>query len=181
VALPTDTVYGVAVDPSVPGATARIFEAKGRPRDVRLPVLVTDVEQAITLTTGVTRAVRGLMDRFWPGGLTIVLFRGSALTADLGNGAGTVGIRCPDHRAARALCEAVGPLATTSANLHGEPTRKTAAEVAAVFGASVAMVLDGGPCAGAPSTVVDCTHPHPRLIREGGVAWAEVLAHYDLS
>lgn len=179
VAMPTDTVYGVAVDPAVPGATERIFRAKGRPRDVRLPVLVASVQQALAFTSGAGPAVRALMNRFWPGGLTIVLARGPGMSADLGNGSGTVGVRCPDHRVPRALCEKVGPLATTSANLHGQPTPPTAVEVAAEFGEGVALVLDGGPCNGTPSTVIDCTGASPRLIREGSVPWTEVLAHYD--
>jgi L-threonylcarbamoyladenylate synthase len=176
VALPTDTVYGIAADPATAGATDRIFVAKGRPRDLRLPVLVSDVDQAAAVVA-VDEGARSLMERFWPGGLTIVLARG-ATTGETGNGAGTVGVRCPDHPVPRALCRAVGPLATTSANRHGEPTPPTAAEVAALFDGDVALVLDGGPCTGAPSTVVDCTKANPRLIREGGVRWAEVLAHY---
>jgi len=170
VAIPTDTVYGIAADATVPGATDRIFVAKGRPRDVRLPVLVSDVEQAAAVVV-VDEGVRNLMEHFWPGGLTIVLNRGA-------NGEGTVGVRCPDHPVPRALCRAVGPLATTSANLHGEPTPPTAAEVAAVFGDDIALVLDGGRCEGSPSTVVDCTKARLRLIREGAVPWTEVLAHY---
>ena len=85
-------------------------------------------------------------------------------------------MRCPDHAVPRALCATVGPLATTSANLHGEPTPETAGRVAEVFGDAVAVVLDGGPCAGSPSTVVDCTGVEPKLLREGRIAWDDVLA-----
>ena len=77
---------------------------------------------------------------------------------------------------ARALCATVGPLATTSANLHGEPTPQTAHRVAELFGDSVAVVLDGGPCAGTPSTVLDCTGVEPKLLREGRIPWDEVRA-----
>ena len=176
VAIPTDTVYGIAVDPFVAGATARLFEAKRRPTDVRLPVLVDDPQQAERLAEVDDRA-RALMARFWPGGLTIILPRLSGVDIALGNGAGapTVGVRCPDHAVPRALCLAVGPLATTSANLHGGSTPPTADEVRSLFGDAVAVVVDGGRCEGEPSTVIDCTGTRPKLVREGTVPWSDVL------
>ncbi|HEV3354239.1 MAG TPA: L-threonylcarbamoyladenylate synthase [Acidimicrobiales bacterium] len=176
VAIPTDTVYGVAVDPLLPGATARLFEAKRRPTDVRLPVLVDSVEQAVGLAE-VDNPSRALMARFWPGALTIVLRQRGGVELDLGNGAGvhTVGVRCPDHAVPRRLCVEVGPLATTSANLHGQPTPPTAEEVRDLFGDAVAVVVDGGRCEGAASTVVDCTGSRPVLVREGAVSWSDVL------
>jgi tRNA threonylcarbamoyl adenosine modification protein (Sua5/YciO/YrdC/YwlC family) len=176
VALPTDTVYGLAVDPSVIGATDRLFEVKHRPHDVDLPVLVADAAQALSLATAVPDPAIALMERLWPGALTLVIPRALDLAADLGEDDATIGVRCPDHAVPRALCATVGPLATTSANIHGEPTLETATRVAEVFGASVAVVLDGGTCAGAPSTVVDCTGFEPKLLREGRIPWDEVLA-----
>jgi L-threonylcarbamoyladenylate synthase len=98
------------------------------------------------------------------------------LQADLGDDEMTVGVRCPDHPVPLALCRRLGPLATTSANRHGEPTPTTAAGVAEVFGDAVPLVLDAGPCDGSPSTVVDCTGVEPKLLREGRVPWADVLA-----
>lgn len=176
VGIPTDTVYGLAIDPAVPGATDRVFEAKRRPRDVELPVLVASVEQALELVIAVPPVATRLMERYWPGPLTIVLPRRPGLTLDLGDDDATIGIRCPQHPVPLALCAVAGPLATTSANLHGEPTSVTAAEVADVFGDAVAVVLDGGPARGSPSTVVDCTGIDPRLLREGRVAWSELEA-----
>ena len=176
VALPTDTVYGLAADVSVPGATDRIFEVKHRPHDVDLPVLVADADQALGLATAVPDSAIALMTRFWPGAITLVIPRAPDLAADLGNDDATIGVRCPDHAVPRALCAIVGPLATTSANLHGEPTPETAEMVAEVFGDAVAVVLDGGPCAGSPSTVVDCTGVEPKLLREGRIAWGDVWA-----
>jgi tRNA threonylcarbamoyl adenosine modification protein (Sua5/YciO/YrdC/YwlC family) len=169
-------VYGVAVDPFHPGATARLFEAKRRPTAVRLPVLVDSVEQAAGLAEVDDRA-RALMARFWPGALTIVLRQRGGVELDLGDGAGvhTVGVRCPDHAVPRRLCVEVGPLATTSANLHGEATPPTAEEVRALFGDAVAVAVDGGRCEGAASTVVDCTGSRPVLVREGVVPWSDVL------
>ncbi len=176
VALPTDTVYGLAADASVPGATDRVFEVKHRPHDVDLPVLVADADQALGLATAVPESALALMARFWPGAITLVIPRAPELAADLGDDDATIGVRCPDHAVPRALCAIVGPLATTSANLHGEATPETAAQVAEVFGDAVAVVVDGGPCAGSPSTVVDCTGVDPKLLREGRIAWDDVLA-----
>ena len=176
VALPTDTVYGLAADVSVPGATDRIFEVKHRPHDVDLPVLVADADQALGLATAVPDSALALMTRFWPGAITLVIPRAPELAADLGDDDATIGVRCPDHAVPRTLCAIVGPLATTSANLHGEPTPETAGGVAEVFGDAVAVVLDGGPCTGSPSTVVDCTGVEPKLLREGRIAWDDVLA-----
>ncbi len=179
VGIPTDTVYGLAVDPFVPGAADRLFAAKRRPRAVELPVLVASVEQALTLATAVPDAALTLMERYWPGPLTIVIPRRPSLNADLGEDEATVGVRCPNHPVPLALARKLGPLATTSANLHGEPTSTTAEHVAEVFGDAVPVVLDGGTCTGSPSTVVDCTGFEPRLLREGRVPWTEVLASLE--
>lgn len=174
IAIPTDTVYGLAVDPFLPGATDRIFEVKRRPRDVNLPVLVAGVDQALSLATAVPDPARVLMETFWPGALTVVLPSRPDLGADLGEDEATIGVRCPNHPVPLALCRMVGPLATTSANIHGQPTLTTAAEVAEAFGDSISVVLDGGPCRGAPSTVVDCTGQEPKLLRQGRLPWEEV-------
>ena len=176
VALPTDTVYGLAADPFSTGGADRLFLLKRRPRDQDLPVLVADEAQALSLSTAVPDSARRLMERFWPGALTVVLPRRPDLLADLGADEATVGVRCPAHPVPRALCRAHGPIATTSANLHGEPTAVSAAEVAAIFGDAVAVVLDGGLCVGDPSTVVDCTGPEPRLLRDGRIPWSDVVA-----
>ena len=176
IALPTDTVYGLAAVPFGTGAADRLFTVKRRPREVDLPVLVADEDQALSLVSAVPDAGRRLMSRYWPGALTIVLPRGPDVVADLGADEATVGLRCPAHPVPRAVCRAVGPLATTSANLHGRPTLTTASEVAATFGDAVAVVLDGGTCAGEPSTVVDCTGEEPKLLREGRIPWTDVVA-----
>jgi L-threonylcarbamoyladenylate synthase len=176
VGIPTDTVYGLAADPFSSGASDRLFSVKRRPRTVELPVLVADIAQALSLAIAVPASARRLMERFWPGALTIVLPRRPDLNADLGTDDATIGMRCADHPVPLALCNAVGPLATTSANRHGEDPATTAAELAAALGAAVTVVLDGGACAGTASTVVDCTGVDPRLLREGGVSWSEIQA-----
>ena len=174
VALPTDTVYGLGVDPFRPGASDRLFAIKRRPRTVDLPLLVAGADQVLTVATAVPPIAARLMGRYWPGPLTLVLPRRPDLAADLGDDEATVGVRCPDHEVPLMLCRRRGPLATTSANLHGQPTLTTAAEVEAALGEALAAVLDGGPCAGEPSTVVDCTGEAPKCLREGRIPWTEI-------
>ncbi len=176
VALPTDTVYGLAADAFHTGAADRLFSLKERPRELELPVLVAEVGQARELSAGFTPVAEVLASRYWPGPVTLVLPRRPGLAADLGSDEATIGVRCPDHPVPLALCRVAGPLATTSANLHGQPPLTTAQEVAEVLGPSVAVVLDGGRCEGSPSTVVDCTGTEPKCLREGRVAWQEILA-----
>jgi tRNA threonylcarbamoyl adenosine modification protein (Sua5/YciO/YrdC/YwlC family) len=174
--LPTDTVYGLAADPFHTGAADRLFTVKGRPRNVELPVLVSDEDQALSLCTAVPDAARRLMSLFWPGPLTIVLPRRPDLAADLGEEDSTIGIRCPAHPVPLAICRQMGPIATTSANRHNEPALTTAQEVAGSLGAELTLVLDAGPSSGKPSTVVDCTGETPRALREGQLSWHEIAA-----
>lgn len=165
IVIPTDTVYGVAC---LPAFTARLFEVKGRPTDVALPVLVADRPQAETVATFSPRAAE-LADRHWPGGLTLVLPRAAGFDADLGGtDTATVGVRVPDHDVPRELARRVGPLVTTSANRHGRPTPATAADAAAELG--VAVWLDGGVLGGAPSTVVRVLGESVEILRQGAVA-----------
>lgn len=156
VAIPTDTVYGLV---TTLAHADRLFEAKQRPPDVDLPVLCADREQAQSLAAV---PLSDLADR-WPGPLTLVVRRAPSLTADLGAHHETVGLRVPAHDVPRELARRVGPLASTSANRHGEPPCTTAEEVRAVFDV---LVVDGGTCDGKPSTVVDCTGPEPHVLRE---------------
>lgn len=177
VGIPTDTVYGLAADPARPGATTAIFLAKGRPAQLELPVLVADRAQAEALAgpDGLGPVARRLAERFWPGALTIVVRRAPGVDWDLGGAGTTVGLRCPAHDVARALCRAVGPLATTSANRHGSPPLATAGALVAEFGPEL-EVVDGGRCDGDPSTVVDATAGPPVCLRQGAVPWDDVLA-----
>lgn len=183
VALPTDTVYGLAALPGDGEAVRRLFAIKGRPPEVAVPVLVGDEGQARSLATSWPRAAGRLADRWWPGPLTLVVPTRPALARRLGALQATAGLRQPAHRFVEALCLAVGPLAVTSANRHGEAPCQTADEVAAALGspagsggAAPALIVDGGRCAGVPSTVVDCTEEPPRCLRSGAVAWPDVMA-----
>jgi L-threonylcarbamoyladenylate synthase len=179
VAIPTDTVYGLAVDPTRPEAVARLFALKERPTRVALPVLVGSWDQVGALCGPLTPPARGLADRYWPGPLTLVVPRSPAFVADLGGDpdhASTVGIRWPDHRIVQTLCDELGPLAVTSANRHGRPPATTARAVAEEFeGADpLAVILDGGVCDGEPSTVVECLGGEIRCLREGAIPWSEL-------
>jgi L-threonylcarbamoyladenylate synthase len=179
VAIPTDTVYGLAVDPTQPDAVARLFALKERPIRVALPVLVGSWDQVGALCGPLAPTARRLADRYWPGPLTLVVPRSAAFMSDLGgdpDAGSTVGIRWPDHRTVQLLCEGLGPLAVTSANRHGRPPATTAEAVAEEFqGADpLAVVLDGGVCDGRPSTVVECLGGDVRLLREGAIAWSEL-------
>lgn len=172
IAIPTDTVYGVAALPTVHGATARVFALKGRRADVPLAVLCADPAQALALVdpSALDERVHDLAARFWPGPLTIVALRRRDVALDLGEPPTTIGLRCPDHDFVRDLAAEVGPIATTSANRHGEPTPLTAAEVAAVLGDGLALVVDGGPLDGIASTVVDVTVTPWKILRAGAIS-----------
>lgn len=175
VAIPTDTVYVLAVDPFVPGAADRLFELVERPREQDLPVLVASVWQALNLATAVPEASRKVMDRCWPGPLTLVLPRDPEVAADLGDDDLTIGLRMSAHPVPLALCRDIGPLAVTTASATGEPDFETAEEVADEFDEDeVPVVLDGGRCAGLPATVVDGTGDDLHLIREGRLPWAAI-------
>jgi tRNA threonylcarbamoyl adenosine modification protein (Sua5/YciO/YrdC/YwlC family) len=172
--LPTDTVYGVAALPTVAGATGRLFALKGRAADVPIAVLVADMQQAATVAEVSDRS-RSVLTVFWPGPLTAVLPRQPSFAAALGSVAETVGVRCPDHDFVRAVAARVGPIATTSANRHGEPTAVDAVAAAASLDGDVAVVVDGGRCDGTPSTVVDLTVWPPRVLRAGAISESDVV------
>ena len=181
VAIPTDTVYGIAADLALPDAIERLFAAKSRPPEKAVALLLASAGQASTLGV-VPDAARILADRFWPGGLTLVLRTRDDVTLPpvLAGGAATVGVRVPDHGAPRTLAAALGPLPATSANRSGEPEAGDAQEVAAALGDAVALVLDGGPAhGGVASTVVDCTTDRPRILRVGGLDAALLAAALD--
>lgn len=177
VVLPTDTVYGIGTRPDRPEATARLFETKGRPRELELPVLVPSPEAAEEVGVLDDRA-RRLVDAFWPGPLTVVVGRTERSRPwELGGDPSTIGLRVPDHAVAMAVLAATGPLAVTSANLSGRPTPTTCEELVELFGEAVAVyVCAGEPPVGIPSTVVDVAHGPPRVLRAGTVPGEAVLA-----
>ena len=179
VAIPTDTVYGLAALATDAGALRALADLKGREQQQPIAVLVDSVE-AVAPYLGDARALDGLrfVARFWPGALTaIVRARPGGLAAPAVSEAGTIGVRVPDDDLARAVIRACGGLlAVSSANRHGEPPATSAAEVAAAFGDAL-LVLDGGMRSStAPSTVVDLTGARPRILRAGPISAADLGA-----
>lgn len=165
VALPTETFYGLAVDWKNRSAVARIYEIKGRPSSMQLPLVASGVEQ-IERELGALDGISARAARvFWPGPLSLVVKGGEA-------------VRVPAHPFVRALCECAGTLLTaTSANKTGAPPAETADVVMATLGDLVDLVVDGGRTPGGkPSTLCDLREPEPRLIRDGAIPWAQVTA-----
>lgn len=173
VGVPTDTVYGLAAGAGDADAIQRLFELKERPADRSIAVLVAEVGAAETLVEFTPQSQR-LADRFWPGPLTVVAGRTAEAPPHLGMG-DTIGVRVPDDEIVRAIAASHGPLAVTSANLHGGPTPSTAQGVAELF-PTLGLVVDGGPRPGASSTVVDVTAATPVVLREGPISLDEILA-----
>jgi tRNA threonylcarbamoyl adenosine modification protein (Sua5/YciO/YrdC/YwlC family) len=176
VVLPTDTVYGIGARPDDPAATAALFRAKGRPRELELPVLVPSTASAREIAAFDDRA-EALAVRFWAGPLTLVLPRtATSLGWELGGDPSTVGVRMPHHPLALAVLARSGPIAVTSANRSGEATPTSCDGVANVFGDAVEVYLCADPIAGVASTVVDLAHGEPRVLRAGGVGERAVRA-----
>ena len=168
VVLPTDTVYGVAAEAFDPVAVEALFKAKGRGRDRPPPVLVGTVRAAMALIHELGDSGKDLIDEFWPGPLTLICRSSPTLVWDIGDSKGTVAVRRPLHQVALDLLKQTGPLAVSSAKSAAPgPMPATAAEAEAQLGDSVAVYLDGGPCPGEPSTIVDLTGSVPRLLRAG--------------
>ena len=181
VALPTDTVYGVAVAMQTPGGIERLFRVKRRPPDKGIMLLLARTGQAAGIGV-MTPAATALAEACWPGGLTVVvpLRADVAVPAALTSGADTIGLRVPDHDAPRTLARAVGPLPASSANVSGLPEAPDAATILAQLGDDINLVLDGGPAHGGPaSTVVDCAGAMPLILREGAVPLDRIVQILD--
>lgn len=181
VALPTDTVYGIAVSLATPGGIERLFHVKRRAPDKAVMLLLDDAAQAARAGM-VTPAAAALMAACWPGGLTVVVPQRPDVQwpAALTGGSPTIGLRVPDHDAPRTLARGVGPLPTTSANVSGAPEASDLAAIVAQLGDAIDLILDGGPARGGPaSTIVDCSGEAPTILRAGAVPAdrvAEILA-----
>nr|WP_101524922.1 L-threonylcarbamoyladenylate synthase [Nocardioides houyundeii] len=177
--LPTDTVYGIAADAFDAVAVRALLEAKGRGRDMPPPVLVSSATTLDALATRVPGFARALVERFWPGPLTLVCHQQDSLQWDLGETHGTVAVRMPDEPIILSVLERTGPLAVSSANLTGQPAATDADEAERMLGDRVEVIVDGGPSAGAvASTIVDVTGPGCRVLRLGAIdldQLAEVL------
>ncbi len=170
VVLPTDTVYGVAADAFAPTAVTRLLAAKGRGRDMPVPVLVGAWRTIDGLAASVSPTARELVEAFWPGPLTLIVQAAGSLAWDLGETRGTVAVRMPLDPVALAVLEQTGPLAVSSANRSGSPPATDAQQALSQLGTSVAVYLDAGPSGDAvPSTILDLTGERPRLVRVGAL------------
>ena len=179
--VPTDTVYGIGCDASNPDAVNAVLAAKGRGRQMPPPVLVASVDAIDSLCVDVPDYARALARAFWPGGLTLILRARPDLGWDLGETGGTIGVRMPNQDALLTLLRDFGPMAVTSANLTGHPPATSVQQAIGYFGTSVAAYLDGGPTRGTTaSSIVDCAHGDPRVIRLGTISLADLSAVADM-
>ena len=171
VAFPTDTVYGLGAVCTNDEAVRKIFAAKGRDEGKPLSILVASVEQAEQIALEIPEKARRLMEKYWPGALTLVLKKRPEISDKVSAGRETIGLRMPDSRAAVKLLEAAGiPLAAPSANTSGKRSSVSAEDVIADLAGRVDMILDGGRCpVGISSTVVDLTGESPVILREGSI------------
>jgi len=176
VALPTDTLYGLAADPFSAAAVARVFAVKGRAAERALPLIAADAGQ-VTLHLGRLPPIAQLLaDRFWPGPLTLLLPAAAALAADVTGGTGKVGVRVPADAVARAICAEAGqPITATSANVSGEPATADPDAVERNLGDRLDLLVDTGSTrGGAPSTIIDATGAELVLVRAGAISWDEI-------
>ncbi len=183
VAYPTDTFYGLAVDPRDRAAVEALYAIKGREAGHALPLVAASVEQVEAVVGRLTVLGRRLAGRFWPGPLTLVMGATPALAAAVRSMTGKVAVRVPAHPIASALPALAGfVLTSTSANRSGGEPPVTAAEVVAALGDAVNLLLDAGRAPGGlPSTLVDVTGPEPVLVRAGAVPWERVLESLAVS
>ena len=177
VAVPTETVYGLAGNALAAAAVQAIYDVKGRPEAKPLSMMVADARAISRWCVDVPKAAIALAERFWPGPLTLVLKAAPEVPALTRAGGATVGLRCPDHPLTLALLRALSlPLAAPSANPSGAPSPKTASEVLAYFDGRIDAVLDGGACGiGRESTILDLSAPPYRILRQGALPEKDIL------
>lgn len=176
VAIPTETVYGLAANAFNPDAVKKIFKAKGRPGDNPLIVHISDFDDLSKVAVDIPEKAVTLAEKFWPGPLTMILKKSDKIPPEVTAGLATVAVRFPSHMYARAIIEAAGvPLAAPSANLSGKPSPTSALHVMRDMSGRIPMIIDGGECeVGLESTVIDLTGDIPVLLRPGGVTLREL-------
>jgi L-threonylcarbamoyladenylate synthase len=177
VAFPTETFYGLAVDPRSALAVKRVFELKHRAPDQALPLIACDVDQIVDHVGTLPPLAVRLAARSWPGPLTLIIPASPQLCVDVHRSTGKVAVRIPADAVARALARTAGhAITSTSANFSGDPPAATPERVIASFGNGIDVLIDSGPTpAGLPSTIVDVTGGAPVLVRAGAIRWERVL------
>jgi L-threonylcarbamoyladenylate synthase len=183
VAMPTDTLYGLAADPFSAAAVERVFAAKGRAAERALPLVAADITQVEEQLGALPPDGRRLAAAYWPGPLTLLLPRPSTMPEGVTGGLPHVGVRVPAHAVARDLCRACGGLLTaTSANPSGAPASADPDDVERSMGEGVELLLDAGLTPGGPpSTIVNVSGDVVRLVRPGAIPWEEVQACLGLA
>jgi len=176
VAIPTDTLYGLACDPFRGEAVARLFAVKGRAGDQAVPLIAADAAQIAAHLGELPPLGARLAQRFWPGPLTLIVTASAALVRDVTGGTGTVGVRVPANDVARAIAAVAGrPITATRANLSGEPATSDPDTVEETLGDRIDLLIDTGATpGGAASTIVDTTSVEPRLVRAGAISWDDI-------
>ena len=183
VAFPTETFYGLAVDPRSALAVRKVFELKRRAPDQPLPLIAAGIDQVIDHVGTMTPLAERLALRGWPGPLTLIIPASSHLCDDVHLSTGKVAVRVPADAVARALARGAGhAITSTSANFSGDPPAATPDQVVRSFGTGIDVLIDAGPTpAGLPSTIVDVTGDVPVLVRAGVVPWNRVLEFLQTS
>ena len=181
VAIPTDTLYGLAATPFQADAVARIFAVKGRAAERALPLIAEDAQQVLTHLGRWPASADRLIERFWPGPLTLLVAAPPSVARGVQGGTGRVGVRVPADNVARAICRATGwPIIATSANRSGEAATSEPDEVEERLGDRIDLLIDVGRTPGGlPSTIVDVVDATPRLVRAGAIPWDEIRACLD--
>jgi L-threonylcarbamoyladenylate synthase len=176
VAIPTDTLYGLAVDPFRADAVERLFVAKGRAADRAVLLIAADAAQIEQMIAPLSGRAGRLAERYWPGPLTLILPAPRALARGVTGEGATVGVRVPRHDVARAIARSCRrPITATSANVSGQPATDDPDVVERTLGGELELLIDTGRTpGGAPSTIVDVTGAAPRLVRAGAIAWDEI-------
>lgn len=176
IVFPTDTVYGVGAHGWNEAAIRQLFIVKERPLNKAIPYLIADRSDLETVSDKLPEVARKLADKFWPGGLTLIVPANRRVPRILTADQNSVAVRVPDNRTTLALIDSLGaPLAATSANISGENAPATAQQALEHLGGRVAMILDGGPTQGnVPSTVIDLTKMPPTVLREGVISFQEL-------
>ncbi len=175
IAFPTDTVFGLGSMISA-AAVKRIYDIKGRPANLALPLLISRIDRLEKLAVNIPDSAWRMAEKFWPGALTLVLFKSGAVPDYITSGAKTVALRLPAHPVPVALAKGVGgPITGTSANLSGQPAAQAAAEARSRLGSRIDLIIEGGPpVGGKESTIVDMTLDAPVILRQGAITLAQL-------
>jgi L-threonylcarbamoyladenylate synthase len=181
VAFPTDTIYGLGANIDNTQAVKKVFSVKKRPAKMALPILIDNIDQLTELVLEQNIYSKRLIEKFWPGGLTIIFRKAPDFNNPAISGGDKVGIRLPDHPVVRKLIRELGrPIIGTSANLHKGPATLTASEVMSVLAGKIDFIIDAGACpGGTESTIIDVTSEFPILIRPGIIPEKVILAELN--